>query len=129
MAEINKLNIEKLEIAAGMLKSLAHPMRIAILNLLEGGKEMTVTEIHELLGMEQAAASHHLGILKGKGTLFTQGWKEYLVLPEEQPYQSSHRVCGTLFLQPEVMIIVQNRFHPFYLAKDILPCAFFLFYL
>ncbi len=69
MAEINKLNIEKLEIAAGMLKSLAHPMRIAILNLLEGGKEMTVTEIHELLGMEQAAASHHLGILKGKGVL------------------------------------------------------------
>jgi DNA-binding transcriptional ArsR family regulator len=44
-------------------------MRIAILNLLEGGKKMTVTEIHEVLGMEQAAASHHLGILKDKGVL------------------------------------------------------------
>ena len=69
MPEIKELDINKLEIAAGILKSLAHPMRIAILNLLEGGKKMTVTEIHEVLGMEQAAASHHLGILKDKGVL------------------------------------------------------------
>ncbi len=69
MAEIDKLDIVKLELAAGVLKSLAHPMRIAILNLLEGEKKMTVTEIHEVLGMEQAAASHHLGILKDKGVL------------------------------------------------------------
>ncbi len=69
MPEIKELDNNKLELAAGILKSLAHPMRIAILNLLEGGKKMTVTEIHEVLGMEQAAASHHLGILKDKGVL------------------------------------------------------------
>lgn len=69
MPEIKELDKNKLELAAGILKSLAHPMRIAILNLLEGGKKMTVTEIHEVLGMEQAAASHHLGILKDKGVL------------------------------------------------------------
>ena len=69
MPEIKEMDINKLELAAGILKSLAHPMRIAILNLLEGGRKMTVTEIHEVLGMEQAAASHHLGILKDKGVL------------------------------------------------------------
>ena len=69
MVEISVLDIDRLEIAAGMLKSIAHPMRIAILNLLEGGKKMTVTEIHEKLGIEQSSTSHHLGILKDKGVL------------------------------------------------------------
>ena len=69
MVEISVLDIDRLEIAAGMLKSIAHPMRIAILNLLEGGKKMTVTEIHEKLGIEQSSTSHHLGILRNKGVL------------------------------------------------------------
>jgi len=44
-------------------------MRIAILSYLEEGKKLTVTEIHELLGIEQSTTSHHLGILKDKGVL------------------------------------------------------------
>ena len=67
--EFQELNVERLETAAEMLKAMAHPMRIAILKHLEGGKKLTVTEIHELLGIEQSTTSHHLGILKGKGVL------------------------------------------------------------
>jgi DNA-binding transcriptional ArsR family regulator len=69
MLEIKELDIDKLELAASMLKAIAHPMRIAILKHLEGGKRLTVTEIHELLGIEQSTTSHHLGILKDKGVL------------------------------------------------------------
>lgn len=69
MVDIKELNVERLEIAASMLKSMAHPMRIAILKHLEGGKRLTVTEIHELLGIEQSTTSHHLGILRDKGVL------------------------------------------------------------
>lgn len=69
MLEIKELDTDKLEIAASMLKAMAHPMRIAILKYLEGGKRLTVTEIHELLGIEQSTTSHHLGILKDKGVL------------------------------------------------------------
>ena len=69
MLEIKELDTEKLEIAAMMLKAIAHPMRIAILKHLEGGKRLTVTEIHELLGIEQSTTSHHLGILRDKGVL------------------------------------------------------------
>ncbi len=60
---------ERLEQAAAVLRSMAHPVRIAIMNILEGGKKMTVSEIHEKLGIGQSAASHHLGILKDKGVL------------------------------------------------------------
>lgn len=69
MVEIKELDSERLETAASMLKAIAHPMRIAILKNLEGGKRLTVTEIHELLGIEQSTTSHHLGILRDKGVL------------------------------------------------------------
>ena len=63
------LTAEQLERAANMLKAIAHPMRIAILEYLENGKTFTVTEIHEYLQIEQSTTSHHLGILKDKGVL------------------------------------------------------------
>ncbi|MCF8370436.1 MAG: metalloregulator ArsR/SmtB family transcription factor [Bacteroidales bacterium] len=67
--KLSDLSISQLEQAANMLKAIAHPMRIAILGFLEEGKKLTVTEIHELLGIEQSTTSHHLGILKDKGVL------------------------------------------------------------
>lgn len=67
--EFKELNPESLEKAAGMLKAIAHPVRITIVGCLEDGKKRTVTEIHKQLGIEQSTASHHLGILKDKGVL------------------------------------------------------------
>lgn len=69
--ELKELKIEQLEAAANMLKAIAHPMRIAILSYLEDGKKLTVTEIHEMLNIEQSTTSHHLGILKDKGVLIS----------------------------------------------------------
>ena len=67
--KIGNFDESTLETAANMLKAIAHPMRIAILSLLEDGKKLTVTELHELLDIEQSTTSHHLGILKDKGVL------------------------------------------------------------
>jgi DNA-binding transcriptional ArsR family regulator len=64
-----EFDIDKLPLAAEMLKAMAHPMRIAIVGYLDGGVKLTVTEIHERLGIEQSTTSHHLGILKNKGVL------------------------------------------------------------
>jgi DNA-binding transcriptional ArsR family regulator len=64
-----ELDIVKLEAAASKLRAMAHPMRIAIIDLLNNNKKLSVTEIYEHLNIEQAAASHHLNILKGKGIL------------------------------------------------------------
>lgn len=64
-----KLDPRKLEEAASKLRAIAHPMRIAIIGLLENNEQMNVTEIYESLRIEQASASHHLNILKTKGVL------------------------------------------------------------
>jgi DNA-binding transcriptional ArsR family regulator len=69
MKKKNAIDIEKLELAASKLRAMAHPMRIAIIDLLTENKKLTVTEIYESLSIEQAAASHHLNILKSKGLL------------------------------------------------------------
>ena len=67
-----QLQIEKLEMASSKLRAMAHPMRIAILELLQNGNKMSVTDIYKKLRIEQAAASHHLNILKNKGILASQ---------------------------------------------------------
>lgn len=63
------LDSQKLEAAASRLRAMAHPMRIAIIELLTEHPKLTVTQIYEQLGIEQATASHHLNILKNKGLL------------------------------------------------------------
>ena len=67
--EFKDLSTESLEKAAGMLKAMAHPVRMSIVACLEDGNKKTVTEIHKQLGIEQSTASHHLGILKDKSVL------------------------------------------------------------
>lgn len=67
--EFKELTPENLEMAAKMLKAIAHPVRISIVGCLEDGEKKTVTEIHNQLKIEQSTASHHLVILKDRGVL------------------------------------------------------------
>ncbi len=64
-----ELDVVKLEATASKLRAIAHPMRIAIIDLLTENDKLSVTEIYKQLNIEQASASHHLNILKGKGIL------------------------------------------------------------
>lgn len=66
------LDITKLEMAASKLRAIAHPMRIAIIDLLNEKHKLSVTEIYGHLDIEQASASHHLNILKSKGILLSR---------------------------------------------------------
>ena len=66
------INISKLELAASKLRAISHPMRIAIIELLANGENLSVTEIYEALNIEQATASHHLNILKNKDVLVSK---------------------------------------------------------
>lgn len=63
------LDSEKLEEVASKLRAVAHPTRVAIIQLLDENKQLNVTQIYQKLNIEQATASHHLNILKTKGVL------------------------------------------------------------
>jgi len=61
-----------LENSAETLRAIAHPYRIAIIEMLYHNGQMTVTEIYQKLKIEQAVASHHLRILKNKDVVQVQ---------------------------------------------------------
>jgi ArsR family transcriptional regulator len=50
---------------AEIFQALAHPTRIAMVELLRNG-EMSAGQLIEQLGVEQANASQHLGVLRTK---------------------------------------------------------------
>jgi DNA-binding transcriptional ArsR family regulator len=72
MSKFTDLDVASIEKAAKMMKAIAHPIRLSILGNLSEGQERTVTEIHELVKIEQSTASHHLGIMKDKGILISR---------------------------------------------------------
>ena len=71
-----------LERTAISLKAIAHPVRLAMIDLLKDGRRLNVTQIYQALNLEQAVASQHLSILKEKGILASkrQGKHSYYFL-------------------------------------------------
>jgi len=66
---INEAEAERLERIAYILKTVAHPLRLGVIKLLEVNPRMSVTEICEALGAEQSLTSHHLQNMRLKGLL------------------------------------------------------------
>jgi len=64
-----KYDIKKLEHMAIVLKAVAHPLRIATIDLLIQKDEMSVSEIHTTLDILQPEASRQLAILKNAGLI------------------------------------------------------------
>lgn len=89
----SKYDIEFLEDVTEKLKAIAHPVRFAMVDLLYTEKKLSVTDIHEKLGIEQAVASHHLRILKsqdivkvsrdGKNSFYSLAKKSYYTIIKE----------------------------------------------
>ncbi len=79
---MERMGYDKLDDATNMLKAVAHPLRMAIIDLLGNDKKMSVTSIFEALNIEQAVASHHLRVLKDRGVLSSEreGKKTYYFL-------------------------------------------------
>ncbi len=56
------------DIASELLKALAHPVRLRIIELLSSG-ELCVKRLEELLGVSQSSVSQHLRRLKYGGLI------------------------------------------------------------
>jgi len=72
---VGKINYEK---ESELLKAIAHPVRLKIVNILMGD-ECCVTELIDMLNLPQSTISQHLGVLKRAGVL--------------HPYKSGVKTC------------------------------------
>lgn len=64
-----QLDLDRVEKIAFVLKTIAHPMRVGIIDLLNEHDKMSVNDITAYLGLEQSLTSHHLANMKMKGIL------------------------------------------------------------
>ncbi|MDJ1471328.1 metalloregulator ArsR/SmtB family transcription factor [Cytophagaceae bacterium DM2B3-1] len=64
-----QINRERLEKVATILKTVAHPTRLAVIDLLGTQERMSVNDMCEILNCEQSLLSHHLIVLKQRGIL------------------------------------------------------------
>ena len=62
------MNIKTAEHVSGVLKAVAHPVRLQIIEILKDG-QMCVGDIVKALGGKQAITSQQLNMMKDKGVL------------------------------------------------------------
>lgn len=65
----SKIDIEKLKRVAEVLKTIAHPIRLSIVEALDIHKSLSVSELMKETDTEQSLLSHHLIKMKDKGIL------------------------------------------------------------
>jgi DNA-binding transcriptional ArsR family regulator len=62
-------NDKQIDKAAYVLKAVAHPLRIRIIQMLNENTELNVSTIYKNLNAEQSLISHHLINMRDKGIL------------------------------------------------------------
>jgi ArsR family transcriptional regulator, virulence genes transcriptional regulator len=65
------INNEKLQISSEILRALAHPLRMRILEFIDSHKTINVNKIYNTLKLEQSITSQHLRILRLAGIVVT----------------------------------------------------------
>jgi len=72
MAKTKSLDPQALDSAAQCLRTLAHPKRLQIVQLLLSGKKYSVNQIAEACELTQPATSDHLRLMQRCGFLSSQ---------------------------------------------------------
>jgi DNA-binding transcriptional ArsR family regulator len=65
----SSLSIDWLERMANVLRVLAHPQRLKIVELLDEGRELPVHELTDAMAVPQATVSQHLNRMRAAGLL------------------------------------------------------------
>lgn len=99
--ETKKFQTEKLKKVADILKTIAHPVRLSIIEMLADDTSLTVTELKKATAIEQSLLSHHLIKMKDKGILlsYREGKNSYYKLVDEHILKIFTCMEGCTFLQ------------------------------
>ena len=86
-----QLDYSELRKAVLVLRAVNHKLRQRVIDLLEDGEPMTVTDIYIKLRLEQSVASQHLAILRRAGVVITdrQGKFIYYTINKDRLAQIS----------------------------------------
>jgi DNA-binding transcriptional ArsR family regulator len=93
---LEKMPTETVRQAAEMLKMLAHPDRLRIVDALNTAGELPVGEITAYLGIAQSATSQHLNHMRRIGLLKTErrGKEVWYSIADERPIALLNCICA-----------------------------------
>ena len=63
---------EKLQVSSDILRALAHPLRLKILEFIDKYQNINVNKIYNTLKIEQSITSQHLKILRNSGVVIAE---------------------------------------------------------
>jgi ArsR family transcriptional regulator len=69
---------ERLQVSSEILRAIAHPLRMKILEFIDRNTEINVNKIYNTLGLEQSITSQHLRILRLAGLVDTERDGKYI---------------------------------------------------
>lgn len=100
MTEKSKIDMTIYNMQAGISKTLANPIRLAILHTLRDG-EKSVNELADILGISQSNLSQHLALMRQMGILKTrkQGTSIYYSVTNSKINQACDMVREVLLDQ------------------------------
>ena len=71
-------NNEKLHYSSELMRALAHPLRLRILEFIDRQGAINVNKIYNTLNIEQSITSQHLKILKMAGVVHAEKQGKYV---------------------------------------------------
>src|SRR5512135_3212467 len=112
MAEKTKIDMTVYNMQAEISKTLAHPIRLAILHTLRDG-EKSVNELTDTLGISQSNLSQHLALMRQIGILKTrkQGTSIYYSVTNSKINQACDMVREILLDQLNQRHELAQSFH------------------
>lgn len=94
-----RFNHGKLQYSALLMKALAHPLRLKILEYIDGKGITQVNNIYNTLGIEQSATSQHLRILKSAGVVSAKKEGKFIFYSVNYPVVEKANIAVRNFLR------------------------------
>ena len=89
-----KVDQNKLDRCAEVLRALAHPLRLRIMEFIDKNEVINVNKIYNTLKLEQSITSQHLKILRQAGLVETRRDGKFIYYSIN--YDAVHRAVSTI---------------------------------
>ncbi|MFZ4542881.1 MAG: ArsR/SmtB family transcription factor [Saprospiraceae bacterium] len=101
----SQIDAAKLDVSSEILRALAHPLRLQILEFIDKNKSINVNKIYNTLKLEQSITSQHLRILRAAGLVTTHRKGKFILYEVNYGYiDNSVKAVASFLLNNPVEI-------------------------
>ena len=96
-----RIRFEEAEIRAKIIKAMAHPVRLIVIEFLKDG-ERSFSEIFDMFNLDKSTVSKHLLVLKGAGIVSSRKSGADAIYKLEVPCVTDFFNCVTAVIESNV---------------------------